>query len=94
MVKQCGDKDPEIMILADNIDELYEKELKSVGYNATDGKRMLSDDDMQTLMSELAEEIKIDGYTSQIEDLITFNKDGQVIPNHDTNGNGRILTGR
>jgi hypothetical protein len=64
MIKQCGDKDPEIMILGDNIDELYEKELKSSGYNATDGKRMLQEDDMQILMSELAQEIKIDGYSS------------------------------
>ena len=94
MVKKCGDKDPEIMILGDNIDELYEKELSSAGYNATDGKRMLQEDDMQTLMSELAEEIKIDGYSSNIEDLITFNKDGQVIPNYDSNNNGRILAGR
>lgn len=82
------------MILGDNIDELYEKELSSAGYNATDGKRMLQEDDMQTLMSELAEEIKIDGYSSNIEDLITFNKDGQVIPNYDANNNGRILAGR
>jgi len=94
MVKQCGDKDPEIMILGDNIDELYEKELSSTGYNATDGKRMLQENDMEILMSELAEEIKIDGYSSKIEDLITFNKDGQVIPNYDANNNGRILAGR
>lgn len=64
MIKKCGDKEPEVIILADYIDEIYEKELTRAGYNATDGKRMLKDDDTQILMSKLASNIKIDGYSS------------------------------
>jgi hypothetical protein len=81
MVKQCGNKDPEILVLGDSISEIYEKELAAAGFNATDGKRMLEEEDMAALMSELSQEIKFAGFSSVVEDLVTYNKDGKVISN-------------
>ncbi len=93
MVKQCGSEPPEIVILGDNVDEIYEKDLIAAGYKNQPGSgRLLQAEDLQVLMSEIASEINIDGYESKIEDLITFDKNGQIIANEDPNGNGRILS--
>lgn len=78
------------------IDEIYEKDLVAEGYSTSGDRRRLieSDDDMAELMTELASAIQIEGYSGSVEELITFNKDGKVIPNDDLNGNGRRLFAR